>query len=123
MAAATRPQSRPASREIDEQTDLGEVYMRSLLRAQLRLGVSVPVVVGVFLGALPVLFALEPQLAGARIGTVPLLWLLVGVPTSRSGPADGPDRLVGSDLGCFTGDRRKFEHFRQKVFTGARPAA
>lgn len=79
MAAAARQPSRPPTREIDEQTDLGEVYMRSLLRAQLRRGLTVIAVVGVFLTALPVLFAVEPRLAAVRVVTVPLPWLLVGV--------------------------------------------
>lgn len=79
MSAASRPNPRPATREIDEQTEIGEVYMRSLLRAQLRRGLTVLAVVGVFLGALPVLFAVEPRLAAARVATVPLPWLLVGV--------------------------------------------
>lgn len=79
MAAATRQPSRPPSREIDEQTELGEVLMRSLLRTQLRLGLTVLAVVGLFLAALPVVFALEPRLSAVRIATVPLPWLLVGV--------------------------------------------
>lgn len=79
MLAASRQPTRPPSREIDEQTELGEVLMRSLLRTQLRLGLTVLAVVAVFLGSLPLLFALEPRLAGARLLTVPLPWLLVGV--------------------------------------------
>jgi hypothetical protein len=79
MAAATRPANRPPGREIDEQTDLGDVYMRSLLRSQLRLGLAVLAVVGGVLGSLPVVFALEPRLADIRVLGVPLPWLLVGV--------------------------------------------
>lgn len=79
MAAATRPANRPPAREIDEQTELGDVYMRSLLRAQLRLGLTVLSVVGVVLGSLPIVFALEPRLAAVRVLTVRLPWLLVGV--------------------------------------------
>ncbi len=78
MAAATRPPTRPPTRDIDEQTELGEVYMRSLLRAQLRRGLTVLAVVGVFLGALPVVFAVEPRLSTVQLLTVPLPWLLVG---------------------------------------------
>jgi hypothetical protein len=79
MAAATRPPNRPPTREIDEQTDIGEVYMRSLLRAQLRRGLTVLAVVALFLAALPLLFTVEPRLASVRILTVPLPWLLLGV--------------------------------------------
>ena len=47
----------PRRKEIDEQTGVGEVYMRSLMRAQLRLGISVLAVVTIALGSLPILFA------------------------------------------------------------------
>ena len=64
---------------MNQQTGVGEVYTRSLLRTQLRLGLSVVAVVGLGIGALPALFAVEPQLAAVRVLTVPLPWLLVGV--------------------------------------------
>jgi hypothetical protein len=79
MGAARRPPSRPATREIDEQTGLGEVYMRSLLRAQLRPGITVIAVLALVLGTLPAVFAIEPQLAAVRVVSVPLPWLLIGV--------------------------------------------
>jgi hypothetical protein len=66
-------------REIDEQTGLGEVYMRSLVRAQLRLGLSVLAVVTIALGSLPLIFTADPRLGAVRILSVPLPWLLVGV--------------------------------------------
>jgi hypothetical protein len=70
-----------ARREIDEQTGVGEVYMRSLMRAQLRLGLSVLAVVAIALGSLPLLFTLDVQLTAIRVLSVPLPWLLVGVST------------------------------------------
>lgn len=79
MAARPVTGSLSARREIDEQTGVGEVYMRSLMRAQLRLGISVLAVVTIALGALPILFAAEPRLAAIRLLTVPLPWLIVGV--------------------------------------------
>jgi hypothetical protein len=75
-AGVVRPS---VSREIDAETALGEVFMRSLLREQRRLAVVVLAVLGVTLGALPVLFHLAPSLAGHEIGHVPLAWLLLGV--------------------------------------------
>jgi len=66
-------------REIDEQTGVGEVYMRSLVRAQLRLGLSVLAVAAIALGSLPLIFTAEPQLGTMRVLTVPLPWLIVGV--------------------------------------------
>ncbi|MDQ1288609.1 MAG: hypothetical protein QG622_2175, partial [Actinomycetota bacterium] len=44
--------------------------MRSLLRSQLRLGVTVLVVLAIAIGSLPLLFTLEPDLEGIRVLTV-----------------------------------------------------
>lgn len=79
MTAAVRAPVRTVSREIDEQTGVGEVYLRSLLRAQLRLGLSVIAVLALALGTLPLVFAVIPRLGVVRVLTVPLPWLLVGV--------------------------------------------
>jgi len=79
MGATARPARRSGTREIDEQTGVGEVYMRSLLRSQLRLGVSVLAVVALILATLPLVFAWQPRLAAVRVASVPLPWLLIGV--------------------------------------------
>src|SRR3954451_2085263 len=79
MAASRRGPARPATREIDEQTGLGEVYMRSLLRSQLRLALSVLAALGLLLGGVPLLFALGPSVADAHLLGLPLPWLLLGV--------------------------------------------
>ena len=55
------------------------MYTRSLVRAQLRIGLSAVALTVLGIGALPALFALEPQLAAVRVLTVPLPWLLAGV--------------------------------------------
>jgi hypothetical protein len=78
MSATPRPPRRTATAEIDEETGVGEVYMRSLVRSQLRLGLSVLAVVTVALGGLPLLFTAAPDLARIRVLTVPLPWLLLG---------------------------------------------
>lgn len=78
MAARPITGSLSARQEIDEQTGVGEVYMRSLMRAQLRLGLSVLAVVTITLGSLPILFTIEPRLGSLRLLTVPLPWLIVG---------------------------------------------
>lgn len=78
MRALRRPPSRPVTRDIDEQTTVGELYMRSLVRTMLRLA---GVVLGTFmvtLGGLPLLFALAPELGAVRVVGVPLPWLLLG---------------------------------------------
>lgn len=68
-----------AARDIDEQTQLGEVYVVSLVRTQLRLALSVCSVFGCLLGGLPLLFAVQPELREVRALGVPLAWLLLGV--------------------------------------------
>jgi hypothetical protein len=79
MAARPASPSLAPRREIDEQTGIGEVYMRSLMRQQLRLGLSVLAVVAIGLGSMPLLFALVPALSEIRLYSVPLPWLLIGV--------------------------------------------
>lgn len=74
-----RPAARPAAREVDELTEVGDLYVRSLVRAQLRQAVSVLAVVGIALGTLPLVFMLLPALDDVRVATVPLPWLLLGV--------------------------------------------
>ena len=67
------------SSEIDAQTELGEVYVRSLVRSQLLLALQVALALGVSVGLLPVLFAVVPASRSARVVGVPLPWLLLGV--------------------------------------------
>ncbi|NUR39902.1 MAG: hypothetical protein HOV73_07455 [Streptomyces sp.] len=47
--------------EIDEQTTLGDTYVRSLMRSQLRAGLTVFAVLGLLIGPLPLLFAAMPD--------------------------------------------------------------
>jgi hypothetical protein len=79
MNAGPRPGERSALREIDEETDVGEVYTNALLRSQLRPGLALLSVVLLGLGGLPILFDLLPELAGYRIGPVTLAWLILAV--------------------------------------------
>jgi hypothetical protein len=79
MGAPRRSATRPIAREIGEQTELGELYLNALVRAQRRLAVRVCVVAAVVLGGLPVLFALVPATGTAHIFGIPLPWLLLGV--------------------------------------------
>jgi len=69
------------TREIDAETALGEVFMRSLLREQLLLAGRVLVALALTLGLLPVLFHLVPSLGDVRLGPVPLAGLLLGLLT------------------------------------------
>ncbi|MCX3288213.1 hypothetical protein OR263_16105 [Streptomyces sp. NEAU-H22] len=47
--------------EIDEQTTLGHTYVRSLMRTQLRAGLTVFAILGLLVGPLPLLFAAMPD--------------------------------------------------------------
>ena len=64
--------------ELKEQTEVGEVLLRSLTRAQLMLAVRIFAVFGFFLLGLPALFATHPGLADYRILGLPLPGLLLG---------------------------------------------
>ena len=76
---ATRASARrPVGREIGEQTLLGEVYMASLVRIQLRLAIGVLLIFAVLVGGLPLLLVLEPGLADVHVLGLPLPWLLLG---------------------------------------------
>jgi hypothetical protein len=65
--------------EIDEQTGVGKVYMAALLRAQLRLSVSVLVAIAAGLGILPLLFLAVPATHELHVWIVPLPWLILGL--------------------------------------------
>ena len=73
--AGTRPLP---TREIDDDTELGQLYMRSLLREQLRLALGILVLLGLTLGLLPLAYYVVPSLARLSVGPVPLSWVLLG---------------------------------------------
>lgn len=64
--------------EIDDQSQIGEIYMRSLIRAQLRLAVSVLGVLALTVGALPLAFRHLPDLFDVNLFGVPLSWVFLG---------------------------------------------
>jgi hypothetical protein len=69
----------PRTGEIDAETELGEIYMGSLLREQLRLAGGVLLTLFLTVGALPLLFHLAPELSRERVLGMPIPWLLLGV--------------------------------------------
>jgi hypothetical protein len=77
LAARSR-RRRSNAAEIDALTQLGEVYVRSLMRAQLRLAGYVVLILAASIGLLPVLFHVLPVSRVHLLG-VPLPWLLLGV--------------------------------------------
>jgi hypothetical protein len=76
VAARSRARRSNAA-EIDALTRLGEVYVQSLMRAQLRLAAYVVVALAVSVGGLPLLFRLAPVGRIHLVG-VPLTWLVLG---------------------------------------------
>ena len=77
--AARRAPARPAIREIDEQTQLGEIYMSSLIRSQRRLAIVIVSTIGVLLAGTSLATAVAPRFAGSWTFGIPLPWLLLGV--------------------------------------------
>ncbi|MBA3280111.1 MAG: hypothetical protein H0U22_15645 [Geodermatophilaceae bacterium] len=65
--------------ELEEQTQVGEVLIRGLVRAQLALALSLAGVVVLLLGSLPIAFALFPALGDVYVLGLRLPWLLLGV--------------------------------------------
>ena len=76
-ATATRRRRVTGASEIDAQTDLGEVYMSSLLRSQLRLALLVLAALAFLVAGLPLLFTVAPALVDVHVVGVPLPWLLL----------------------------------------------
>jgi hypothetical protein len=76
---ARRPGQDRTRAELAEQTRVGEALVRGLVRAQLALALRLALVVGVGLGALPLLFAAAPDVAEAKLFGIHLPWLLLGV--------------------------------------------
>lgn len=70
---------RSVASEIDAQSEVGEIYMRSLMRTQLRLALAVLGVLALSVGTLPIVFRVSPGVRRAEVLGVPLPWLLLGV--------------------------------------------
>jgi hypothetical protein len=60
-------------------SEVEDILLRGLIRAQLALAVRLAVVVLVGLGSLPLLFALAPTFGAVAIAGVRLPWLLLGL--------------------------------------------
>jgi uncharacterized membrane protein len=65
-------------REPAEESAVGQVFVRSLIRSQLRLALVVAGGFLLILGAFPLLLAAIPGLAETRVAGIPLDWLLLG---------------------------------------------
>lgn len=74
-----RRRPRPITDEIDNQTRVGKIYLRSLIRTQLLLGLATVALVVVPLLAMPLVFGAFPSVRALRIGPMPLWWVLLGI--------------------------------------------
>lgn len=77
-SAVRRPPGRSALHALDEQDVVGELLVRSLVRAQLLLALRLLAVLAVLVGGLPLLFALVPATRDLDVLGLPLPWLLLG---------------------------------------------
>ena len=71
--------TRPLAHELDEQTELGDVYLDGLRRAQLRLALTVVGLMVLAIGGFPVLLSLVPSTQTMTVAGLPLPWLVLGV--------------------------------------------
>ena len=78
-AAVRRPPGRAALQALDAQDRVGELLVRSLVRAQLLLALRLLTVLAVLLGGLPLLFAVVPSTRDVEVLGLPLPWLVLGV--------------------------------------------
>jgi hypothetical protein len=70
--------ARAGAEDLHAQPRLGQIYLRALVRDQLRLALGVLAVLAVVLGGLPLAFALLPGLRTAEVAGIRLPWLLLG---------------------------------------------
>lgn len=64
--------------EVEEQTGVGEVLVRQLVRAQLTLALRLGLLTAGVLGTIPLAFAVAPSLGTIDIVGLRLSWLLLG---------------------------------------------
>jgi hypothetical protein len=70
---------RSVPQEIDESTGIGEIYMQSLIRSQLRAALTVALTLVLSVGALPLTFLAFDTVTEFRVLGVPAPWLILGV--------------------------------------------
>lgn len=73
--ATRRPYNWALRRELSEHTPVGELYVRELMRGQLRLGLAVAGVLALLVIVPPL--ALAGPLAGVRVLGIPVAWPLL----------------------------------------------
>ncbi|WP_247828608.1 DUF485 domain-containing protein [Arthrobacter antioxidans] len=78
-AARATGASFPVAREMAEQSELGQLFVASLIRSQLRLALVVAGGFLVILMGIPVLLAVFPDIETMTVLTVPVPWLILGL--------------------------------------------
>ena len=73
------PPAFPVARELDEQSEVGEVFLSSLIRSQLRLALVVAGGFGLILLGVPLLLALFPEIGALELLGIPIPWVLLGL--------------------------------------------
>ena len=68
---------RTAAGEIDAQSEVGEIYLQTLLRAQLRLALGILLILALTVGLLPLAFWLIPALTSHRVLDMPVSWIVL----------------------------------------------
>ncbi len=76
--AARAAGHRPPLLELQDATQIGEVLIRSLVRAQLGLALRMVAAVVFVLAGLPVLFAMWPGLERISVLGLPIAWAVLG---------------------------------------------
>jgi hypothetical protein len=76
---AAPARSRPVSSDLDEQTELGDVYLDGLMREQLRLSLAVLALTVVGLATLPLLLTFVPATRTVAVLGVGLPWVVLAV--------------------------------------------
>ncbi|HLH67584.1 MAG TPA: hypothetical protein VKY90_00760 [Candidatus Dormibacteraeota bacterium] len=66
-------------RELEEQTQVGEIFLAALLRRQLSLSLRVALTLLAMLGLQPLLAWLIPAYASTTVLSIPLPWLVLGL--------------------------------------------
>ncbi len=74
----SRPRAASVASEIDAQSEVGEIYMRSLMRSQLRLALAVVLMLVVLVGTIPLVFEVLPGVRRAHLLGIPVPWLMLG---------------------------------------------
>jgi hypothetical protein len=77
-SALTGGRSAAASQEAAEESDAGQLFVRSLIRSQLRLGLVVALGFLLIVLAFPLVLGLVQGLADSTIAGLPFDWVLLG---------------------------------------------